>query len=65
MPFPIELLRFFESATGTPARQPAPDRAADADPAQLPAASGGATADGIANGDRPQPVTTDRAADRP
>lgn len=68
MPFPIELLRFFESATGNAAPQPAPERAeraGDAEPAQLPPATGGSTADRIANGGRPQPVTTDRAADRP
>ncbi|WP_300008691.1 slipin family protein [Pseudonocardia sp.] len=68
MPFPIELLRFFENATGGSAPvstgaeksvETAPDDPPAADPAQLPPAAPAAQDPVV------PPVTTDRAADRP
>ena len=67
MPFPVELLRFFEHATGgNPEAAAVPTAAAGpTTPAELPASDGGAPelpvgqADGV-----PAAVTRDSAADR-
>jgi regulator of protease activity HflC (stomatin/prohibitin superfamily) len=70
MPFPVELLRFFEHATGSGPQAPVPateerSGATASSPAQLPVSDGGVSglpggrADGL-----PEPVTRDSAADR-
>jgi regulator of protease activity HflC (stomatin/prohibitin superfamily) len=64
MPFPVELLRFFERATGGPALDRAEGMPGTGAPAQLPAADSAARlTDGQKNG-VPAGITTDSGAGR-
>jgi regulator of protease activity HflC (stomatin/prohibitin superfamily) len=65
MPFPVELLRFFEHATGTPTRDRAGERTPGTDaPAELPAAHGGAGLPGGQKDGVPAGITRDSGAGR-
>jgi hypothetical protein len=64
MPFPVELLRFFERATGGPPRDRTEGVPGTGSPAELPAADGAAElTDGQVNG-VPAGITRDSGAGR-
>jgi regulator of protease activity HflC (stomatin/prohibitin superfamily) len=64
MPFPVELLRFFERATGGPTRDRAEEWPGTGAPAELPAADGAAELTGGQRNGVPAGITRDSGAGR-
>ncbi len=64
MPFPVELLRFFERATGEPTRDRAEGMPGTGGPAELPAADGAAGFTDAQRNGVPAGLTTDSGAGR-